>query len=106
MINIHIRIIGLNHVGGVLKSSDQALFRSMQQKIHICHIKGDFQCSSLLVFQYNEKISQKIHQKNPSKYFFQFFSNVLYQFFNWALKISLHMTHMNFLLHTVKENWI
>ena len=64
MISIHIRIIGLNHVGGVLKSSDQALFRSMQQKIHMCHIKGDFQCSSWRVFQYNEKISQKIHHKN------------------------------------------
>ena len=42
MISNHIRIIGLNDVGGVLKSLDQALFRSMQQQIHLCHIKGDF----------------------------------------------------------------
>ena len=73
MISIHIRIIGLNHVGGVLKSLDQALFCSMQRKIHMCHIKGDFQCSSWRFFQYNEKISKKIYQKNPWKYLFQIF---------------------------------
>ena len=64
MISIHIRNIGLNYVGGVLKSSDQVLFHSVQQKIHMCHTKGYFQCPSWRVFQYNEKISLKIHQKN------------------------------------------
>ena len=51
-------------LGVFLKSSDQALVHSMQQKMHMSHMKGDFQCPSWRVFQYNEKISLKIHQKN------------------------------------------
>ena len=64
MISIHIRINGLNYDGGVLKSPHQALLHSMQQQIHKCNMKGDFQCPSCRVIQFNEKISQKIHQKN------------------------------------------
>ena len=49
---------------GDLTSLEQALFHSKQQTIRRCHIKGDFQCPSWSVFQSNEKISQKINQKN------------------------------------------
>ena len=64
MISIHIKIIRLNHVVGDLTSLEQALCHSKQQIICRCHIKGDCQCPSWSVCQYNEKISQKISQKN------------------------------------------
>ena len=64
MISIHVKIIGLNHVGGALTRLEQALFHSMQEKNRRYHMKGDIRCPSWSVFQSNEKISKKIHQKN------------------------------------------
>ena len=69
----HSRLIGFIYIGGVLKSWDQSLSHSMQQTIGMYHIKGDCQCLSWRVFQCNEKNSQKIHQKNLWKYFFEIF---------------------------------
>ena len=77
MISIHIRIIGLYYYWGVLKSSDRALLKSMQQQIYKCNMKGYFQCPSWCVFHFNEKISRKIHQQNLWKYFFVFFSSII-----------------------------
>ena len=76
-VSIYDRMIRLIYMRGVLKSSDQALFHSVQQKNRRCDIKEDMFWQSWGVFQSDEKISQKIYQKNPWKYFFVifFFSN-------------------------------
>ena len=61
----------------MLKSSDHALFYSMQQKMHRCHMKGVFQCPRWRFFQSNEKISQKSIEKNLWTYFLEKKSSII-----------------------------
>ena len=77
MNSIHIRIIGLNHVGGGLKSSDQAFFCSMQPKIHMCHVKGDFNAQVDVFFNIMKKSLKKSIKKIHENTFFEFFSSII-----------------------------